>query len=173
MKPADFTGDRSDRGETLLELIISIAILGVASTSIFGLAQMAIGASDIHRKQSVAGRILDDFAEYFQNEQKSPYHACPSDTTPTYSADRTNFVSDLATASSPVYDPAGSRYTLSMTVSTGVPAPGSTPSVTYPDPATPAACATATDKGIQQLTLTVASADGNAIESVQIVKWKR
>jgi type II secretory pathway pseudopilin PulG len=153
-----------------MELIISIAILGISSTSIFGLARMAIGASDIHHKQSVAGRILDDFAEYLQNEQ---YHACPTDSSPTYDADRTSFVSSLATLGTPVYDPAASVYTLSVTVSTGVPAPGSTPSVTYPDPATPAACATATDKGIQRLTLTVASPDGHATESVQIVKWKR
>jgi type II secretory pathway pseudopilin PulG len=170
MRPADLASDRSDRGETLLELLISTMILGIASTSIFGLAQMAIGASDIHHKQTVAGSILDNFAEYMQTPTSAPYVACPG-AVAAYDADRTSFETALSTASSKVYEPdfkvGGTvRYTVNATIQGGDLQPaGSDPSVVFAG-----TCTSVETAGLQQLTLTVTSKDSRASESTVIVK---
>src|SRR5687767_1948003 len=93
-----------DLGETLIEVLISVAILGLATTAILGLLQTSIGASDIHHKQSVAGSILDNFAEFMLNDASAPYADCPN-ADAAYDTNRSTFQSQLDTASSKVYEP--------------------------------------------------------------------
>jgi prepilin-type N-terminal cleavage/methylation domain-containing protein len=163
-----FAGD--DRGETLVELLISVAILGIATTAVLGMLQTSIGASDIHHKQSVAGSILDNFAEHMLNEASAPYTACPG-AVAAYSTNRSGFESQLDTTSSKVFEPdyvvgGTARYMLSMTVQGGeLQAAGSDPSVIFSG-----GCADAEVSGLQELTLTVGSLDTKATESTVIVK---
>jgi type II secretory pathway pseudopilin PulG len=163
-----FVGE--DRGETLVEVLMSVTILGIATAGVLGLLQTSIGASDIHHKQSVGGSILDNFAEYMLDEASAPYTVCPAAVT-AYDTNRSTFESQLDTASSKVFEPdyvvgGTARYTLSMTVQGGeLQAPGSDPTVVFSG-----TCAGAELSGLQQLNLTVASVDTKATESTVIVK---
>lgn len=170
-----------DVGTTLLEIVIAVMIMGIGTTAVLGAMGTAISTSSMHRQQTVAGRILDNFAEHMKSEVSAPYVSCTASpgAPAAYAGYRDAFVALAAaasTASTPnnVHEPEIGRYTLSVAVSAGVPAAtlGADPGVTYPDPSAPGACSS-TDEGIQQLTLTVTTPDGRAGESVAITKWSR
>jgi len=54
---------RDDRGDTLLELIIAVVIIGVALVVILGAVATAVLMSDTHRKQAEAGAAVRGYAE--------------------------------------------------------------------------------------------------------------
>jgi type II secretory pathway pseudopilin PulG len=53
----------NDQGETLIELIIAVAIMGIAMVSIVSGIGTSILMSDVHRKQATAGAYVRDYAE--------------------------------------------------------------------------------------------------------------
>jgi Tfp pilus assembly protein PilE len=53
----------NDDGETLIELIIAVAIMGITVVAIIGGIVTSILMSDIHRKQTTAGAYVRDYAE--------------------------------------------------------------------------------------------------------------
>jgi type II secretory pathway pseudopilin PulG len=53
----------NDQGETLIELIIAIAIMGIAVVAIVSGIVTSILMSDVHRKQTTAGAIARNDAE--------------------------------------------------------------------------------------------------------------
>jgi type II secretory pathway pseudopilin PulG len=60
------TGGRpgpNDTGETLIELIMSVAVMGIAVVAIVGGIATSILMSDIHRKQTTAGANVRNYAE--------------------------------------------------------------------------------------------------------------
>jgi type II secretory pathway pseudopilin PulG len=59
-------------GETLLELVIAIAILGVSAIAIAGGIASSISMSSLHRQQSDAQRALRNYAETLQGSGYSP-----------------------------------------------------------------------------------------------------
>lgn len=56
----------SDRGETLVELLVSIVILGVAGVAILAGLAMSVRGSDLHRKEATGGAYVRSFAEVVQ-----------------------------------------------------------------------------------------------------------
>jgi hypothetical protein len=56
-------GGRSDSGETLIELIVAMAIMSTAVVAVLGCLVTGIMVSDIHRKQSTADVTLHNYAE--------------------------------------------------------------------------------------------------------------
>jgi type II secretory pathway pseudopilin PulG len=56
-----------ERGESLLEVLIAVAIMGVAVVAIMAGLTTSVLMSDIHRKQSTAGAYVRDFAEATEN----------------------------------------------------------------------------------------------------------
>lgn len=54
---------RGEAGSTLVELIVTIAIMGIAFTTLLGGTFTAVAASDRHRKAAAAGNVLASFAE--------------------------------------------------------------------------------------------------------------
>jgi type II secretory pathway pseudopilin PulG len=56
-------GTRADRGETLLELVVALAIMSVAVVALVGGLGTGILMSDVHRKQATAGTLLRNYAE--------------------------------------------------------------------------------------------------------------
>lgn len=57
---------RDDRGETLLELVITVAIIGTAVTAVLGAVTAGIDAASLGRKQADAKTFLRAWAEGIQ-----------------------------------------------------------------------------------------------------------
>lgn len=71
---------RSDRGETLIELIISVAILGMAGVAIIAGLMVSVRSSVVHRNDATGGAYVRSFAEAIQNSVDSSggYKSCGS-----------------------------------------------------------------------------------------------
>jgi Tfp pilus assembly protein PilE len=70
----------SESGETLLELVVAIAILGVCVVAIGSAIVLSIKMSAIHRAQATADDFLHNYAESLH------YSACSGGTPPNYVA---------------------------------------------------------------------------------------
>jgi type II secretory pathway pseudopilin PulG len=53
----------NDEGETLIELVMAVAIMGITIVAIVGGIATSILMSDIHRKQATAGAYVRNYAE--------------------------------------------------------------------------------------------------------------
>jgi type II secretory pathway pseudopilin PulG len=135
-----------DRGDTLVELLVSIAIMGIAGVAIFGALLTSVKVSDYHRKQASAGAYVHNFAEALTTFVATGYKQCATKTD---------------------YTPA----TLSYTAPAGFTA--STTSVAYwiisSSTWVTTGCTSSNDSGVQQVSIQVASNDGRATESLQVV----
>jgi len=54
---------RSDRGETLIELLVALSVMSVAVVALVGGLGTAIVMSDVHRKQATVGTTLRNWSE--------------------------------------------------------------------------------------------------------------
>jgi type II secretory pathway pseudopilin PulG len=92
-------GRGHERGETLIELLFAIAIMGTAVVTILGATATAIHLSDVHRKQATAGAYLRAFAESIEarvagsptgyvscTTKDGPYRSYYTDNTGSYAA---------------------------------------------------------------------------------------
>ncbi len=126
-----------DEGETLIELIIAVAIMGIAVVAIVGGIATTIVMADIHRKQASAGAYVHDYAEAVSGHYDGRI-------SPNYLPAAVGFA-----------DPAGFKGTVTL--------------VQCWDDAGKVfgTCTTAND--VQQVTLTMASTDTRASESLAVV----
>jgi type II secretory pathway pseudopilin PulG len=68
---------RSDVGETLVELLLALVILGIAAVAILGGLLLSVQSSDLHRKAATGGAYVRSFAEAIQNHvDSSGYKSC-------------------------------------------------------------------------------------------------
>lgn len=58
---------RDDRGETLVELMVAVAILGIAAVAILSGLILSVKASTLHGNQASGGAYVRSFAEAIQN----------------------------------------------------------------------------------------------------------
>jgi prepilin-type N-terminal cleavage/methylation domain-containing protein len=71
------TPQRSDRGETLIELVVAVAILGIAAVAILGGLMVGIRTSVMHRNDATGGAYVRSFAEAIQaNVDTNGYKTC-------------------------------------------------------------------------------------------------
>jgi type II secretory pathway pseudopilin PulG len=132
----------NDQGETLIELIIAIAIMGIAVVAIVGGIGTSILMSDVHRKQATAGAYVRDYAEKVESYiAGTGYTSCAPAST--YAPSTVGF-----TLPSGGYGAAASAA-LSWTGSAWV------------------ACSA--DNGYQKVTLTISTSDGRASESLNVI----
>jgi len=137
----------NDEGETLIELIIAMAIMGITVVAIVGGIATTILMSDIHRKQATAGAYVRNYAEAVQ----------------TYVA-----AGHFDASASPTYPPA----TIGFAAPAGFTAKVDPlrPVQCWTDAGKFDACAAGNT--VQQVTLIVASADSRASESLVVVVRK-
>jgi type II secretory pathway pseudopilin PulG len=136
-----------DRGETLIELLVAVVIMGTAVVAIVGGLGTAIMLSDIHRKQTTIAEDLSAFAAAIQGAvATSPgYIACATGST--------------GARPYPSYTP-GSGYQADI------------PQVRYWDATTSTfinSCTVSSDPGVQLVTLHVRSDDGRVDRTMDIV----
>jgi len=68
---------RTDRGETLVELVIAVAILGIAGVAILGGLMMSVRTSVMHRNDATSGAYVRSFAEAIQTDvDTNGYKTC-------------------------------------------------------------------------------------------------
>src|SRR5947209_8687883 len=67
------------RGETLVELLVALSILGLAVVVILGALGTSIRLSDVHRKHATSETLLVTAAEGIKNRQTAylPLAGCP------------------------------------------------------------------------------------------------
>lgn len=136
-----------DRGETLVEVLAAVVILGIAGVAVMAGLGLAVKSSDIHRKQTTGGAYVKSFAEAIENYVGAPgvanYKACAG--------------TDFYTGKVSLSLPAGYIATQGAARSVGA------------DGVAAAGCSVATDTGVQRVALDVKSADGRVDESLVIV----
>jgi len=140
-----------DEGETLLELMIAVAIMGIVVVAVVGGIATSIMMSDIHRKQATAGAYVRNYAETVV--------AYVAAGTP---ASKTNFAS-----SSPDYSPSTVGFT--------APAGGfvaSVSSVWCWDDGSKKFISSCAASAVQQVTLNIASSDSRASETLLVIVRK-
>jgi len=138
-----------DRGETLVEVLVAVVILGVAGVAVVAGLQMSVAASDIHRKETTGGAYARSYAEAIQ-EYVAAGHYAPCAASGDYAPSTVGFSGAL---------PAG--YTASQAAAKRVPPDGG-----------PAGVCSGNDTGVQQVQVTVASNDGRASEKLVLLLRK-
>lgn len=139
-----------ERGETLLELLVSVSIMGTAFVAIIAGIGTTLLSTDVHRQASTAEVVLRSYAERIQDPTDVPYVDCA--TTSSY-------------ASPTGFSLPGAGWSASIT---------SVRAWQGDSPPTYSSTCPASDKGLQQLTLRVQSPGGNhqVTETLVIVKRK-
>jgi len=138
-----------ERGESLLELLIAVAIMGIAVVAIMAGLTTSILMSDIHRKQTAAAAGVRTYGEALENYiAGSGYTTCAGASTGT---------SGPYAASTVGYSvPSGYSVTATAALSWTGSAWGT--------------CST--DSGLQKVTLRVVSSDSRASETLDVILRK-
>jgi hypothetical protein len=135
-----------DRGESLIELVLALALLGVAVVAIVMAAGAGAQMSDIHRKEATASASVRDFAAKINNAiaaTPTGYVNCATTTTANYLT---------------YVPPAG--YSAKIT------------GVKYWTTGNSWVSSCSTDIGIQKLSIAVSSTDGRASEALDVIVRK-
>lgn len=67
---------RDEAGLSLVEVIVTVAIMGIAFVAVLGGMWTAIVTSDTHRKQALGTTYLINAAEHLKAEATTPYAEC-------------------------------------------------------------------------------------------------
>jgi len=149
--------DRSEAGTTLIELIITVAIMGFAMLALMGGIGTSIIFATVQRQDATAGMVLTSAAESIvADADPNRYRACA--TTADYTIPPSSSPGYPVTVSSVAFwEPTSNRFV----ARTGVPSC---------DPASPGYPA---DSGLQRIELSVTSSTGSRapqVEVLQVVK---
>jgi type II secretory pathway pseudopilin PulG len=134
---------RGERGDTLVEILVAVTILGIAFVAILAGLATTIRLSGQQRGRTNADTVLVGAADSVKNQT---YVSCP-------------------TASASSYTP-----TSGVTLPSGWSASNVTMTIKYRDTNTWSATCPSTDQNVQLLTITAAAPDGKSSESVEVVK---
>lgn len=141
----------SERGFSLAEILVAIAIVGIAFTAILGGLTTSITASAYQRKEATADAVVRSAGEWVKDSVKNPYANCAG--LGTYSLAGLSVPSgySVAIASveywSPIHPPISGGYAVGFQASCPTP-----------------------DNGMQRITIVAISSDGQTTEKVQVIK---
>ena len=146
---------QAEGGFSLVEILVTIVIVGITFTAVLGGIVASITASALQRKEATADAVARSTGEWVKDSLHSPYVKCADNST--YS---------LSGVSVP------SSYSVTITSVehwTGEQLPVTTAYV--PGFQTSSSCSTpGQDKGMQRITIEATSSDGQATETVQVIK---
>jgi Tfp pilus assembly protein PilV len=77
-------GARGQGGETLLELLVTVSIMGTAFVGVLAGIGATFMATDSHRQEATAETVLRNYAERMKDPTGAPYVTCA--TTATYAS---------------------------------------------------------------------------------------
>jgi type II secretory pathway pseudopilin PulG len=149
---------RDDRGETLVELMVALAIMGTAVIALVGGIGTFVHTSDIHRKQAKSQAFLREFAETLQSSMATyptGYVACTTDASTGSPWLTYENLYNVPVADRPMYK----VHVLGVAV-------WNRTTATY------TTCPAAGDAGVQRVTLQVYTADTRADERLDIIVRK-
>ena len=139
--------DQRTRGETLIELLVSMTILGITVVALVGGIGTSIVVSDMHRKQAVAGAVVRSYAEAIESSvdaTPSTYVGCVATTAQAAYGSPPNFT-------------APNGYTASVT------------GVAYWTGTETGYGPCSAGVGVEKLTLSVSSNDSRATETLNLI----
>lgn len=153
-----------EAGLTLIEVLVTVVILGVAFVTVVGGMAVSIAGSDMHRKQATSQTVLRNLAEFLK---AAPYEACPAD----YASALADFSAQVREPTTAPVDPLGPpaegvAYTVELVDPVEV-WDGSNPA-SFVAPGEPCV-----DRGLQQLTLRVQSVARSGLPAEELVIVKR
>jgi type II secretory pathway pseudopilin PulG len=131
----------TDFGETLIELLVTITIMGLTVVAVLGAIGTSITLSDIHRKQAKAGAYVRAFAEAVETSVAKPQTG---------------------------YTPCAGLPTYQSLYSVPAPFAATVTAVKFWNGATFAA-GCSPDPGVQQVSLKVATSDNKVHETLDII----
>jgi type II secretory pathway pseudopilin PulG len=144
--PGTFAGVARDRegGETLIELLVALAIMGIAIVVLLGGMTTSLTTSSEHRTHADAEVVLVDAIESLKDQARNPYVPCAT----------------------------GSSYSATSGVSlpAGWTAATVNYSVSYWDGANAFVGSCAADNKLQKLTVTVTDPSSKVVESLSTYK---
>ena len=139
---------RSDAGFSLVEIVITIAIVGVTFSAILGGLFASITVSALQRKEATADTVARSAAEVVKDSERNPYNNCAG---------------PGAYSLSGLSVPSGFSVTITdVAYWNGQPPAGGAVGF-QPNCPSP-------DRGIQRITIAATSTDGQATETVQVIK---
>jgi prepilin-type N-terminal cleavage/methylation domain-containing protein len=110
-----------ERGETLIELLITVAILGLGSAAILGGTLTAVASSTLHRHQAQAQALLRSWAEQVADVTDSDWVPCAPPgayARPAPATIPTGFTAEVAAVQ--YWDPATAAFSSSCGMDSGV-----------------------------------------------------
>jgi len=143
-----------DEGFSLAEVLVTIVIVGITFSAILGGLMMSIRVSDLQRTEATADAVARSAAEWVKDSVRNPYVPCGG--TGAYS------LAGLPT-------PSGYSATITSVAYSDGAAPATTGTYDLPSHIQ-ATCPSGGDKGLQRITIVATSSDGQAAETVQIMK---
>jgi type II secretory pathway pseudopilin PulG len=155
-----------DVGETLIELLVAVVIMGIAVVAVVGGIATSITMSDVHRKEATAASSARDYAEALQNAiaTGNAYKSCETPSDGKYAASAVGYAPPAG------FTPSVASITYWQDATT-IPAPqsGNPPGFYFTCPSLTNGVAAVE---VQKVTLTVKSNDGRASESVDMIVRK-
>jgi prepilin-type N-terminal cleavage/methylation domain-containing protein len=141
----------SDAGFSLVEIVITIAIVGITFSAILGGLITSITVSALQRQEATADTIVRSAAELVKDSEQNPYRNCAG--TGAYSLTGLSIPSGFSVQITHVAYWSWDGQPVPATYAVGF------------QPNCPSQ-----DHGIQQITVAATSSDGQATESVQVIK---
>ena len=158
-----FAGERSEAGETLLEVLIASALMGLVVVAIVGGIATVLLSSHVHREQADTNSALMSVVESIKSPTAVPRVFCAATTEPTY-------VTAARNAAATVGYPASAVTVTGISYENVVPdAVTGKPTVTWDSTTCHENAATKTAT-LQLITIKLAASDGRVSPSMTFVK---